>query len=178
MKKLDLLPIILFCIPFLSFAQEGSLQVSKNYKSWVTMFGGNVIKGTLYQVNDSSVLIANSVLKTDLFSGKYQITKLNYNEIITIDTRAVNHVGRGALLGAFGGLLSGALIGILAGNGHNDGGHFYTLERAELGGFLGILPGTLIGTISGLSPITIPINGRIDNFNKNRERLKKYTYKH
>jgi hypothetical protein len=177
MKRLAFISVILLCIPFLSFAQEDTLHKSKIYKTWIT--GGPFEReGVLYQIMDSSLLIANSIYKKDFLLGKYKLTNIKYKNIEIINTRAINGVRNGALLGLAGGLLTGVLIGYSQG-GEPRGFYWFTAkEKAIIGGLIGGLSGAGIGTWIGSIKIKIPINGSFENFNKNKQQLKTYSYIH
>ena len=71
------------------------------------------MNGILYQIKDSSILVAETLSKKDLLSGNYQIKKVNYNnfwKIQNIKVRRLNRVVGGALGGLLGGFLTGASI--------------------------------------------------------------------
>ena len=180
MKKLLLIASMFFSFQFLLQSQEDTLQKSDIYRTWIKLETGAKLDGALYQTKDSSFLYATSHFKKDLLAGKCQIYEINYNKIAYILTRHTNHVGKGVLYGALGGLLTGAIIGYVS---HNKDVWappvLYSAEtEAAVTGTLGMLSGVVIGAIIGSIRIKIPINGNIDNFNKNKERFKKYSYRH
>jgi len=177
MKQLILISVILLHTLFLSFAQDDTLRKSKISKTWITLSGNREIKGLLYQTNDSSVQITNSFLKEDLLSGKYQITGISYNNISIIETWNINRLYKGVFLGAVGGTITGAVIGFS--KGYSPGYSLsYSTAYSIMFGTLGLLGGTLIGAVVSSNSIKIPINGSIDNFNRHKRRLKKYSYIH
>jgi hypothetical protein len=177
MIKPLLISVVFLSLPFLSSAQHDTLRKSEICKTWITLGGGSETQGILYQITDSAVQITNSFIVKDLLSGKYQITKINYNNISVIETWSIRKFNRGVLYGAFAGTMTGMLIGFSLGS-DGGGGGFTASDKAVMLGILGFLGGTLVGTFVGLASIKIPIYGSFDNFNKNKSRLKKHSYIH
>jgi hypothetical protein len=177
MKRLLLISTTLFYVTFLLSAQHDTLRKSEINKTSITLGGGTETQGILYQTTDSALQITNSFIIKDLLSGKYQITKINYSNISVIETWSISKLNRGILYGAFGGTTTGVIIGFSLG-GSAGGGSFTASEKAVMLGILGFLGGTIVGTFVGLASIKIPIYGSFDNFNKNKSRLKKYSYIH
>jgi len=101
-KKLFLLAGAFICIPFLLTAQEDTLQKSKIYRTWNSFGDMYNINGILYQIKDSSILVAETHSKKDLLSGNYQIKRVNYNNfrnVQNIKVRSLNRLIGGALGG-------------------------------------------------------------------------------
>ncbi len=176
-----------------SIEKKDTLQKSRIYRTWIKLDNytksGAVFYGqprradVLYQIKDSSIIGANYLNKRDFLSGKYQTTEIEYKKIGIIETRCKNSIIRGALSGLIIGSLAGAIIGYSQGSDHPTPGSFDLFvwsasDKATIGGVLGGLDGLAIGTLVGTIKIRIPINRSIDNFNKNKERLKKYSYIH
>lgn len=178
MKKVLLVFSILLYIPSFSSAQEDTLQIPKIYKTWIKQVSGDKIKGVLYQTNDSGILIANTFSRKDLFLDNYQITGFNNNDLDKIHLRGLNNIGKGILWGTFGGLFVGAIIGFASGDDPPNVLFSMTAAEKALGlGIFGGVSGAVIGVALGSIRIRIPINGNLDNFNKNKELLKKYSFK-
>jgi hypothetical protein len=116
MKKLHIAAIILIYIPFLLTAQEDTRQKSEIYRIWIIFFNRPEIKGILYQVKDSSILVANTISEKDLLSGKYQAIEHNYNSLLNIKVRPFNKGTKGAIYGLIGGLVTGVFLGIASGD--------------------------------------------------------------
>ncbi|MGA1977655.1 MAG: hypothetical protein ABSG89_07335 [Bacteroidales bacterium] len=175
--------------PFIE--KKDTQQNSKIYRTWIKLDNytksGNILygqpkrTGVLYQIKDSSIIVANYLNKRDFLSGKHQTTEIDYKNIGTVETRRKNSVIRGALSGLIIGSLAGVIIGYSSGSDHPTPGSFdfFVLsasDKATIGGIFSGLTGIAIGTLVGTIRIRIPINRSIDNFNKNKERLKKYSY--
>ncbi len=96
---------------------------------------------------------------------------------LIIETGNIRRVKKGALIGAIGGTITGAAIGFSKGYSPGYSLSYSTAYSLQLG-TLGLLVGTLVGAVIGSNTIKIPIQGRIDKFNKHKNRLKKYSYVH
>jgi hypothetical protein len=174
--------LILFCVPFLSSAQEDSLKRSKVYKTWITLGGGSEIKGTIYQIRDSSILIANTFKRTDLLSpDKYDIQTINFNSIYLVTCR--KEIWPGAVIGMVADAFSGVILGHVIGDSFSEDPMQWAASAELKAAFLGILfaiPGAAIGLLVTdiVFSLRIPISGNFENFNKNKNRLKKYSYLH
>ena len=184
MKKLIIIWVIIWGIPLLSSAQEDTLPRSKIYETWVLRQGEfSTIKGTLYQVADSSVLVATSLNKymisrKDLSTGSFNLSEVDYNDIYIVKVRRSNSVPRGSLTFALVGASLGAIIGTMVYEPQSGYGiTFSQANYAEIGAVVGSLFG-IVGFAIGSIRIEIPINGNIDTFNQNRSNLKKYSYMH
>lgn len=185
MKKLLLLFVIFLSFPFPSSGQTGT----KSYKTWITLGGGDRIKGKLYQTLDSSIVIANTFNSVALKSGKFTTVTVDYTDIYQIeaieDYVAGKNSWKGALAGAAIGFSSGALLGLITGES-SDGvifGNtlgFYVLGYGICLGLIGIPVGAGISTIITTNSIKvqIPINGNFSLFSENRKKLKGYSYLH
>lgn len=179
MKKLLLSLVIFLSIPFLSVAQEDSLPVV--YRTWITV-NNNLqrIEGILYGIKDSSIFITNSFSRTDCLSGNFSGTTIGYNFINNVKVRRNNSVIVGSFLGAAVGFGTGAIIG--ASQGDDPPCQYICIfqmtagEKALFNGTLCTIPGAIIGALIGGIKIKIPINGSIQTFNKNKERLRKYSF--
>jgi hypothetical protein len=170
-------------------AQKDTLQESKIYHTWIKLDKYTKSGDVLYQTKDSSIIVANYLSKADFLSGKYQITKIEYKNIRTIELRHRSYVILVALPGLILGSLAGGEIGYSKGTDKSlpfGDLRFWDFrfwrsatDKAAIGGVIGGLLGVTFGTCFGLAiRIKIPINRSIDNFNKNKERLKKYSYIH
>jgi hypothetical protein len=193
MKNLILIGMFICSIPFLSSAQEDTLPRSKIYRTWVLVSSSpESIKGTLYQVADSSVLVANSLNKSrisrnELNAGSLNLSEINYNDMNVVMVRHHSSVARGMLSFALAGASVGALIGALVyvppppyDPSNPSFGliiNFSQAQTAGIGAVTGSIIGAGVGTLVGSVRISIPINRNFDSFNTNRERLMKYSYK-
>lgn len=148
------------------------------YKVWVSLNNDpEIFKGALYEIKDSSIQVSNSIIKKDYTTGKFDLSKINYNNINIVKTRVKNSVGCGILIGAFAGFAIGGLIGILSGDDDPEVIYFASTakEKAIGNGICLSIIGGSIGAIVGNIKVKIPINGNLGNFNINKIRLKKYS---
>jgi hypothetical protein len=181
MKKLVFIAVILLSIPFLSTAQEDT--IPKIYRAWITLNNNSPeVKGVLFETKDSSISITNSFSRSDYLSGNFNVTTIYYNNIYKINARRNNSVIAGFFLGAAAGAITGAIIGGSKGDDVCPAHHLCLFQmtagqKAALGTLCSI-PGATTGMIIGQIRIKIPINGSIQTFHKNKERLKKYSYLH
>ena len=184
MKRPVLIIVIFLCFHFLLYAQGDSIKLWLSsdtgrkmiYKTWISFNNGqNTKKGVLFEVNDSAVLVSNSLLKKDYSLGKYNITKFSFNNIDHIKIRMKNSVRRGSLIGFVTGFVVGGLTGLISGDDPSGFLSFSAKEKALLYGFSMAVGGTGLGELIGSIKIKIPINGSMDKFNRNKSRLKKYT---
>ena len=197
MNKLVLICVILLGIPILSFAQEDTLPRSKIYRTWIlNPVEFSTIKGTLYQVADSSVWVATSLNKymisqKDLSAGSFNLSKANYNDIYIVKVQRHNNVYRKMLTFALVGASVGAIIGAIVYEplppytpdpnstpSFAMNIYFSQAECAGIGAVAGGIYGVPVGILIGLIKIKIPINGNFDTFNQNKSKLKKYSYLH
>jgi hypothetical protein len=163
----------------------------KIYKTWITLYSvsrdygtgtlrlkdytPNELEGVLYEINDSSISVSNSLLREDYSTGKFKISKINFNNIDVVKTRMKNNVVRVALFGALTGFVAGGLAGLISGDDPPGFLSFTAGEKALLYGLGFGVGGAGIGALEGLVKIKIPINGSLENFNRNKIRLKRYT---
>jgi len=185
MRKLTGIVILLLCCCYFLSAQEKEQKI-KIYKTWVSF--NNVpfnVKGVLYEVKDSSILVSNSLLVREYTSGRFKSADLHINTIEKIRIRKKNKVGKAALIGGISGFVIGAIIGYAEGDdppcstGYWGGGcESYTAgQKALINGASFAIVGGGIGALVGLIKIKIPINGNIENFNNSKNRLKEYSIK-
>ena len=130
--------------------------------------------GALYEVNDSSILISSRRLK-DYNSGNVETLRFPVGDLKLIHTRKMGNGGNGAWIGAVSGVALGMLYGVLSGgNAVLTRGEATVLGAA--GGFIvGVPTGLIVGRIAGHK--RIPINGSMDEFNLNKDKLKDYAIK-
>jgi ethanolamine transporter EutH len=135
-------------------------------------------------VADSSVLVANSLNRSmasrkDLSTGSFNVSIADYNDIYIVKVRRTNSVPRGLLTFALVGASLGAIIGAMV--YEPPSGYGMSFSQAECAG-IGAVAGTIcsipVGVLVGSIKIKIPINGNINTFNQNRNKLKKYSYMH
>lgn len=184
MKKITLFALLLSYFYCLS-AQDDSAKFLtvkdinrfKIYKTWISVFNDSKINGILYEVKDSSILVSNSIMKQDYINGNFDLSQINYNRIDIVKIRAKNSVGKGTLIGALTGFAVGGMLGILSGDDDPEEVYFAsTAEQKAVGNavVMSIL-GVGIGAIVGSIKVKIPIKGNMEDFNRSKNKLKKYT---
>lgn len=174
MKKIAARILLTLMTSFLCInihAQENSKKNIKIYESFVYSDNKpNILKGVLYEIKDSSIIVSNSKLKKDYSTGNFKLAEISFNNINLVKTRRINNAKRGVWIGAVTGF--GVAIGMagVAAPGSTFG---------EAAGFLSIpitAIGAGIGALAGSHLNKIPINSSLENFNRNRSRLQKYSY--
>jgi hypothetical protein len=136
------------------------------------------VNGALYQVKDSSILISNSTRIKDYTMGNYNISEIEIMDIQFIETLKRTRVRDGARIGAATGFITGALWAYIDSQQPSEGWDldlFPTWSDALMAGILLAPVGALAGAIAGSIRIKIPINGNMDNYNRNKAKLKKYS---
>lgn len=146
------------------------------YRAWISLINDPIpLKGVLYEINDSSILVSNSVLREDYYTGRFELSKIKFNDIDIVSTRLKNNFVKVALIGAATGFIAGGLTGLISGDDPPGLFSFSAEEKALLFGCGIAAVGAGAGALEGLVKIKIPINGNIDNFNRNKNKLKKYS---
>lgn len=184
----SILAIILFLCCFISlFSQENTNKDSLVfaspekeiilYKIWIIYDWPKAVKGVLYDIKDSSVIISNTYKKLDYVNGNLNLSEYNYKNIDKIKIQREYSVGRAILIGTIVAIPIGAIIAYNTSK-NNDSDSFLTLTReqsAVLGGLEFGALGAALGTIYGSFKINIPINRNEENFRNNKNKIKKYT---
>ena len=137
----------------------------KKYKAWVTLINRtDKVKGFLYAVNDSSIVVsASSDLVTDQYTASLN-NSLAIANIKKIRLRKKGNIGRGYIIGTSIGIVAGILLA----SGEGDG--FTTFAVAGMMGIVGSVVGTGVGGLSGTKRYTI--DGNQEKFLKYRQELK------
>jgi hypothetical protein len=184
MKRVALITIVVCFYSSLSAQKDSTIQRSdkdekrlKIYKTWISLNNeSKTVKGVLYSITDSSLLVSTSLVKEDYTNGNFQTTTLNFKNIDLVKTRSKNRVLKGALIGTVSGFFLGAIIGFIEGDDNPDEVLVpSTAAQNALGnGVVLAIGGAGIGTLCGLIKIKIPINGSMSNFNSNKRKLAKY----
>jgi len=181
MKFFSVITIIALCFLNSVNAQD-TIQKKKVYRTWISLNRESFkTKGFLYEIKDSSVLVSSSVVIQDYSTDRFSAFKLQINDIETIKIRGKNSIGNGVLIGAITGFIVGGLIGFISGNdppcpqGSWICFRFTAGEKALLAGIPLSIGGAGIGALIGSVKIKIPISGSIDNYNKNKNTLTKYS---
>jgi hypothetical protein len=173
MKTLALISILLLCTVQVLQAQVDQETV-KSYSTWVVpVKRGPTIRGLLYEVKDSSVVITNSTLKRDHDAGKFTAEEVWAKDIKAIHLRKKGAQGTAILVGG----LSGALVGILVGIASNSHGGPEELENEYDKGKMIVFPllftgiGVGIGGMLGGIKKQLPLKGSQAQFNLSRKEM-------
>lgn len=160
-------------------AQYDTMHIHKAYRAWVVPLGkGHVVEGLLYEVRDSSVVISNSLLKSDYYSGTFSSTEVPVNNIKKIQLRKKGAQGTGLLIGGVAGAAIGILIGLLQNT--NEGNDF---EKESQKGGMVVFPilltgiGLSIGGTVGAVKIPYPVKGSQEKFDFNRSLMEERSIK-
>jgi len=103
---------------------------------------------------------------------------INIENITYLEFRRKGDELRGFFLGAFGGCLTGVFLGLARGD--NDTADSFSLSAEQNAVLFGILltpPGAILGSILGSRKIKVPINGDINNYNRQKKIIESYKYK-
>lgn len=180
MKFFSVIAITALC--FLnSVHAQGTIQKNKIYRTWIELNREPFkTKGALYELKDSSILVSNSLVIQDYSTDRFETVKLHINDIETVKIRRKGRIGRGVLFGALGGFALGGIIGLASGDDDPNDCVFFCLsagDKALLAGIPLSITGAGLGALIGSLKVKIPINGNISNFNSNKSKLRKYTFK-
>jgi len=156
-----------------SSAQEIVKQKTKLYKTWVTLKNNpNTLKGVLYEVKDSSILIVNSLSTIDYLSKNVAVTSINFDDIELLKARRLNSIGKGVLIGSTIGFATGAFYAYTLAEGMG----IYTGIIILYSGFPTAILGAGTGALFGSIKDRVPIDSDYDNFNLYRSVLEDYSF--
>jgi hypothetical protein len=160
-------------------AQSSLLLKSSPFKSEITLYSDpdNMI-GALLLLKDSSILVSSSLVKEDYYNGNYEVAELYIDDINMISSR--KRVAGGAAIGGVIGLFVGFLAASIAEPPPPpSSGRFPGLYSGGLKhGYLipaGALIGGVTGGIIGGMKVEIPLNGSMENYNRKKKKLGRYT---
>jgi len=165
--------ILLFCISHSLFAQEKTKPQTKVYDTWITLKDDpdKPIKGILYEINDSSISIANSLSVENYLSGKIIKTTIRFENIDKIKIRRSKIIGKGVLVGAITGYVTAATFTYTLVKGEELAG-LIVFEMGFPFALLGAGTGAILGSIKD----KVTIKGSFENFDLNRSTLQDYSY--
>ena len=157
-------------------AQDTTKKTIEITKTWISLNNSpDKIKGVLYDLKDSSILVSNSYKVQDYYSDKIETVELHIKNIETIKVRKKNNILIGAGIGAIVGLTATAIV--VSGNRNKrssllwDKNSFKELDAALI---VGVGLGAAgIGALIGSIKIKIPINGSMNNYKENHDKLRK-----
>ena len=143
------------------------------YKAWVNYIDSPIkMKGYLYQVKDSSIVISGVKPVPSITIHKNHLYEISYKHIDVIKIRRKGRVGRGILIGMGSGFLAGIMIGYISGD--DEPSYWITLtaeEKAIAAAVPLAITGGIIGWIVGTNKKKIYVSGNFDNFRINRTEL-------
>ena len=181
MKTLKIIVLFVLCSTNILEAQNTAIDPI-TYKTWVSVQNYPFkTTGILYQVNDSSILVSNSYVLKNYSFEKFKTEQINICNIESIFVRNSNREILAPIIGFGIGFGVGAMLGYSSGDTQCTSSICFALLTAEekaiiSGAFLGTV-GCLIGLSVGLVKIKIPINGKMDNYNKYKNTLRVYSIK-
>ena len=180
MLKFKILILIVFCYSTMLFSQNTNTK-KHIYKVWISKIDNSkVIKGSLYQVNDTSLKFV---------SKKGQVNSLETNLIKSIKIRRKGKIGKGILFGALSGFAVGGISGLISGDDPDkpytvDFGSFGSIDginkgtsagaKAIINGTIGALGGGGVGAIIATKKDEFIINGDLETYKKHLDKLKSY----
>jgi hypothetical protein len=157
--KFALLLLVLIGLPGLAHSQAQPVKKQKPFDSWVKTTD-NLYRGTLYQIQDSTILISDQNID--------KVLTFNFQDINKVQLRRKNSTMVGAIIGGTIGILPALAI-------------FSVSREEQIGGLIapiiavvglgGAAIGTGIGAGIGSIRITIPIDRKRENFDHYRSKL-------
>jgi len=189
--KLTVLIIMSFILFSTSILSQESLILKKPiWETKVVLSSDTAIEhAAIFELKDSSIVISSATLKKDYLIGNYSIQKLYIPQIRMIQSKRRRGLLHGMVIGTGFGLLTGCLFATMVRDDRpciQDGSlrnYFceatWTSAEDKVGPtvliptVLGMLAGGLFGSIS----FTIPIDGSIEKYNRNKKKLAKYSIK-
>jgi hypothetical protein len=177
MKNL-LFVVVLLSIITPSLAQNNAEQHRSKYRAWIsTIQVAEPLKGEIYQIKDSSIIIHSTLETKNEIPLKIISTEIDYNVINQVKVRRKNSILIDAACGVVAGAIAGGIVGFAQGDDEPNLIFSFTAgEKAMIFGSMGAVVGGVFGTVSGLIKIEIPINRDKKTFNSSRARLLKYSY--
>ena len=144
------------------------------WATWLQLTNGNKHKGTLMELNDSSLHISNST--QDIPRDAPIITEYAIKDIYNIKVRHEISPILSGVIGLGVGAATGWVYGYYyLGESH---GKYISFSRGLNGlifGLLGAPIGLAIGVPIGFLKTNIPILGKLNNYNKAKKKLMKYS---
>jgi len=176
MKTIFLIAVIFLYSIHSSRAQTNSIAPKKIYKTWIkTSEGPQKIKGVLFEIRDSSIMVSNSLKKRDYYHGNFNVSKVDVQMMDVVKIKRAGSGDRATVIGMLSGFAAGGLIGYFVtqfpDGSFNPGGNM--LFAAWCTGL-----GTIIGAVVGSVKIRIPIDGSQEKFDLNKSRLNEYSIKY
>ena len=151
------------------------------YITWISLNSETFkVKGILYEIKDSSILVANTVVMADYYIDKLEISEFYIDNIETIKIRKSTRIIKGALIGLITGITVGGISGFASGDDPPCTSCFIDFSRsakqkAIVRGILSGIGGAVIGLLVGSAKTKISIDGSISNYKTHKDKLREYS---
>jgi len=176
--KLLVLFFAAFVMTVKSYGQENNKK-QKFYNTWISFTNDSLkLKGILYELQDSSIIISNSLLIKNYPDGDFELTKIYIHEIEILKTRRTKNIGRGILIGAVSGIVIGGMIGLIDGD---DPPSMFSWSAGDKATFFGVFLGgigAVTGGTIGVVRVNFKINGNIQSYKSQKKKMQKYSLKY
>lgn len=186
---------LIFLLVSVETAISQNQSIARPFQVWVDKTTGTTITGLLNQVAQDHIQVVPGFYAHQQRSGDTRYMTIPAQDIQQLRVRRKGRVGRGILIGAAAGVVSGVIIGLASGDDPDcdynpnalflpgqflvaafcEGTSMTAGQKAVLAGTGLGLAGGLVGGILGSIKIKIPINGSQSIFEANRPRLEGYT---
>lgn len=163
----------------IKYNNQSSLKDTSNNEFYVTIIlEQNVIKGTLHDFRDSSILVKSSIFDSSRTPKEFQISSIQNLEIRK-KGKLKKSIGRCTIAGFIIGFTTGQIIKKRSERKSSMSTSPFLIdldipENAPVYIFstIGALSGAIVGTALGMIKVNIPINGKIENYQKAKRRFK------
>ena len=163
--------ILLFCftISIDTYAQDITQKV-KLHKTKVRLLNGERIKGSLYSITDTALVLVNLRSKSEVFNFNQEMSSIPIKHIERINMWRKGKAGKSTLIGLGSGIAIGVVVGLSEDLDMTD----HTGSVILFGTFFGTC-GTLIGSIVGSIPnVSLVIHGDLKKYQSYKDKLEKY----
>ena len=167
----------IFILSMLAFiASKSSAQTpadKKLYRIWVKQTNSNVrIKGLLYDIKDSALLVTPKMSRESLAMGNFQSFEIKYDHINYVKLRKKGNPGKWFGLGFLAGFTTGVIRGFIAGDDPPCNQTYYYIgsygiksacnsrsgmDKAMSYGISYALLGGIVGSVIGAFKLKIPL---------------------
>jgi hypothetical protein len=157
-----------------SEAQINPVFPSKIYKTWISIRGEqNERTGAMFEINDSSITLSNSLNKQDYHQGKFDVSIVDVRNIDIVKIRHKNKIWNGLLVGGITGAVIGGTFGMVgtSASGQIPNLSGYSIAAASI---IGAGIGMLIGAAIGSQKTKVRLRGDQQEFNRNKRNLNEY----
>ena len=175
--KTQVLFLILFLLSNFLKGQKDTLGQSHYKCSFHLVKHTNDLKGEIYLLNDSAIIV-KQIVKNNLANDKDTFISIAVCDIEKISIKKKGAPLNGFLLGGVVGAVVGGLAGFSGGDDESGWFSMTAEEKAQIGSILGFIPGALIGLGVGRSKEIVPIQGSLKIYNKHKKNLIKFSIVH